>query len=114
MDGSIDLSRSDRKVLLALYRNGKNASLSRRAHVVLLAAENYSWRTIVRITFSSNNFVSRTPGLWTSVEKTELKASVERSKRSLQHPSGWVKRGGGSIRRHLRTMVTFAADGRAN
>ena len=60
MDGSIDLSRSDRKVLLALYRNGKNASLSRRAHVVLLAAENYSWRTIVRITFSSNNFVSRT------------------------------------------------------
>ena len=53
MDGSIKLSKKDRKAVLALYRNAKNARLSRRAHVVLLIADGYSWRTVVKLTFSS-------------------------------------------------------------
>lgn len=60
MDGSIKLSKKDRKVLLSLYRNAKSARISRRAHIVLLIADGYSWRTVIRLTFSSNNFVRRT------------------------------------------------------
>ena len=37
MDGSIDLSADDRKVLLRLYRTAAGA-VRRRAHVLLLAA----------------------------------------------------------------------------
>lgn len=60
MDGSIKLSPKDRKSLLALYRNAKSARVSRRAHVILLVADGCSWRTITRLTYSSNNFVGRT------------------------------------------------------
>ena len=34
--------------------------MSRRAHVVLLIADNYSWRTVREVTYSSNNFISAT------------------------------------------------------
>lgn len=60
MDGSIELSQKDRKSLLALYRNARSARTSRRAHVILLLDEGYSWRTIIRLTFCSNNFISVT------------------------------------------------------
>ena len=39
MDGSIELSADQRKVLLAVYRWGKDVRAARRAHIVLLVAE---------------------------------------------------------------------------
>ena len=86
MDGSIDVSSSDRKALLALYRNGGKGKVSRRAHVVLLAAENYSWRTIVSITFSSNNFVSKT---LSDFRKNGMAGLTDAVDKELQTPT-WV------------------------
>lgn len=59
MDGSIDPSSPNRNALLAMYLNGRDVKVSGRANIVLLAAENYSQRAIVSMTFSSNNCVGR-------------------------------------------------------
>ena len=88
MDGSIKLSKKDRKAVLALYRNAKNARVSRRAHVVMLIAEGYSWRTVVQLTFSSNNFVSRTLILF----REEGVAGLSGAKRKAAETPKWVER----------------------
>ena len=57
MDGSIELSAEQRKVLLAAYRCGKDARVARRAHIVLLAAEGWSYREVRAITFASYDLI---------------------------------------------------------
>jgi transposase len=59
MDGSIELSASDRKVVLRLYRTDSGA-VSRRAHVLLLAADGWSLRDIRGATFTSFDFITQT------------------------------------------------------
>jgi hypothetical protein len=57
MDGSIKLSAEQRKVLLEAYRCGKDARVARRAHIVLLAAEGWSYREVRAITFASYDLI---------------------------------------------------------
>ena len=57
MDGSIELSTEQRKVLLAAYRWGKDSRLARRAHIVLLVAEGWSYREVRAITFASHDLI---------------------------------------------------------
>ena len=59
MDGSIALSASDRKTLLQVYRSASGLA-SRRAHVVLLAADGWSVRDLRRATFASFDFITQT------------------------------------------------------
>ena len=58
MDGSICLSRGERKTLLAAYRNGSNVHVSRRAHIVLLLGQGRSYREIGEWTFASNDLIA--------------------------------------------------------
>jgi transposase len=51
------LSTEQRKVLLAAYRCGKDARVARRAHIVLLAAEGWSYREVRAITFASHDLI---------------------------------------------------------
>ena len=57
MDGSIELSADQRKVLLAAYRWGKDVRAARRAHIVLLLAEGWSYREVRAITFASFDLI---------------------------------------------------------
>jgi hypothetical protein len=59
MDGSIELSAYQRKVLLAAYRWGKDVRAARRAHIVLLVAEGWSYREVRAITFASREVALR-------------------------------------------------------
>jgi putative transposase len=59
MDGSIGLTRQDRKVLLELYRKSFDPSVRLRAHVLLLLAEGRSWRLIGEILFTSPRTINR-------------------------------------------------------
>jgi putative transposase len=58
MDGSIELSAAERKVLLSAYRFGNDARVARRAHIVLLLAEGWSHREVRAITFASFDLIS--------------------------------------------------------
>jgi putative transposase len=55
MDGSIRLSRKERKVCLKMYRSARAA---RRALVLLLLADEYSYRQIGRAAFASPTLVA--------------------------------------------------------
>ena len=57
MDGSIELSVKERKVLLAAYRCGKDVPTARRAHIVLLVAEGWSYREVRAIAFASYDLI---------------------------------------------------------
>jgi transposase len=57
MDGSIELSAEQRKVLLEAYRGGKDARAARRAHIVLLVAEGWTYREIQAIAFASFDLI---------------------------------------------------------
>lgn len=57
MEGSIEVSAEQRKVLLAAYRYGKDARTARRAHIVLLLAEGWSHREVRAITFASFDLI---------------------------------------------------------
>jgi len=57
MDGSIEMSADQRKVLLAAYRWGKDVRAARRAHIVLLVAEGWSYREVRAITFASFDLI---------------------------------------------------------
>src|SRR6266699_3678472 len=59
MDGSLSLSAEDRKVLLRLYRHESGVA-SRRAQIVLLAADGWSQRDIRSATFTSFDFITET------------------------------------------------------
>jgi putative transposase len=58
MDGSIRLSETDRKRLLEVYRGNGAAREARRAHVLLLLADGYSYREIMALTYCSAELVS--------------------------------------------------------
>ena len=57
MDVSIRLSEEQRKELLTAYRFGKDARVSRRAHIVLLLAEGWTHREVRAITFASFDLI---------------------------------------------------------
>jgi transposase len=59
MDGSIVLSRKDRKVLLELYRKSSDPALRLRAHVLLLLADGHAWSQIAGLLFTSPRTISR-------------------------------------------------------
>jgi len=53
MDGSIEVSAEQRKVLLAAYRSGQDVRAARRAHIVLLVADGWSYREVRAIAFAT-------------------------------------------------------------
>lgn len=60
MDGSIQLTAQERKMLLQAYRSGHDARVARRAHVVLLKAEGLTWQQIKKVLFCSFDLISAT------------------------------------------------------
>src|SRR5262245_56283236 len=58
MDGSIQLSPHQRKALLRLYRSGNDTATSRRAHIILLLADGWSYRQVRLMTYASFALVS--------------------------------------------------------
>jgi transposase len=59
MNSTIGLSAEERKTLLHLYRHAKDPDISRRAHILLLLAEGYTWDTIVAVLFTSASTIAR-------------------------------------------------------
>jgi putative transposase len=60
MDGSIQLTAQERKVLLQAYRSGGDGRISRRVHVVLLREKGLSWQQIKEVLFCSFDLISQT------------------------------------------------------
>ncbi len=58
MDGSIKLNASQRKALLKAMRSGSDVRGGRRAHMVLLAADGWSYRRIREALLASFDFIS--------------------------------------------------------
>jgi transposase len=58
MEGSIRLTAGERKVLLKIYRHGKDPQVCRRAHVLLLIAEGQSYRAIAQLLFASFDLIA--------------------------------------------------------
>ena len=54
----LDITKQDRKRLKDIYDTSKNADHRIRAHAVLLAADGWSERKIVEITFTEADFVA--------------------------------------------------------
>lgn len=65
MDGSIQLTAQERKMLLQAYRSGADLSTSRRAHIVLLRAQGLTWQQIKTVLFCSFDLISTTLKLFT-------------------------------------------------
>ena len=59
MNSTIVLVVEERKTLLDLYRHAKDPQLSRRAHILLLLAEGYTWATIAAVLFVSTSTIAR-------------------------------------------------------
>jgi len=59
MDGSIRLSRKERKIVLSIYRGGGDARAARRAHLVLLLDDGRSYREIMKFTYASSDTIRR-------------------------------------------------------
>lgn len=59
MDGSIQLSARERKVLLQEVRRGSDPERRLRAHIVLLLGEDWSWNVIVAVLFTSTSTINR-------------------------------------------------------
>jgi len=57
MDGSIQLSREERKALLEVYRSG-DARVARRAHALLLLDDGLSYRQIRAVLYASNDLIA--------------------------------------------------------
>lgn len=57
MDGSIQLTKSERNACLKLVRAGKGRS-GRRAHILLLLSEGHSWRFIRDVMYASNDLIA--------------------------------------------------------
>src|SRR6185295_7847637 len=64
MDGSIELTRKERKVLLAACQRGPTVRMSRRAQVILLLAAGYSWRDVQAVAFVSNDLIQECWRRW--------------------------------------------------
>lgn len=59
MDGSISLSRNERKVLLEQYRSSADAAVRLRAHILLVLADGRSWGTIAAMLYTSPSTIRR-------------------------------------------------------
>ena len=59
MDGSIALSRKQRKVLLTHYRKSTDPAVRLRAHILLLLADGRSWSTIAAMLYTSPSTIAR-------------------------------------------------------
>lgn len=59
MNSTIVLAADERKTLLHLYRHATDPDLGRRAHILLLLAEGYTWDTIVAVLFTSSSTIAR-------------------------------------------------------
>ena len=70
MDGSIRLSRCERKTALSIYRGGGEARVARRAHTLLLLDRDWSYRGIMEALLCSSDFVA-------SVKERFLEAGLE-------------------------------------
>jgi len=66
MDGSIELSTNERKMLLQAYRSGTDSRVARRAHIVLLRADGLTWEHIRRVLYCSNDLIADTLHAWAS------------------------------------------------
>lgn len=60
MEGSISLTKNQRKVLLQNYRAGRSARISRRCHVILLRADGWTWQQIQGVLLCSTDLISET------------------------------------------------------
>lgn len=60
MDGSIQLTDVERKMLLSSLRNGRDSRTSRRAHVILLHANGLTWQEIREVLFCSHDLIAET------------------------------------------------------
>ena len=58
MDGSIQLTAAERKMVLSIYRGGGAARIARRAHILLLLDRGHSYRQIMDIDFCSSDLVT--------------------------------------------------------
>lgn len=64
MEGSIRLTAEERKQLLKAYRAGEDARAARRAHVILLLAEGWTWIRIRDALFCSNDLIAEARQRW--------------------------------------------------
>lgn len=88
MDGSIELSAKERKVLLDTYRKSTCPAIRLRAHILLLLADGYAWREIANVLFTSTRTIAR----WkTHFEKQGLEGVLQsRQGRPTQLLVWWV------------------------
>jgi transposase len=59
MNFTITLSAQERKTLLDLYRHATDRAIGRRAHILLLLADGYTWATIAAVLFVSTSTIAR-------------------------------------------------------
>jgi len=59
MDGSIRLSRLDRKALLGTYRRSTEPEQARRAHILLLLDDGVAWTVIAAVLYTSTSTINR-------------------------------------------------------
>ena len=64
MDGSIQLSASDRKALVTVCQRGPTVQASRRSQVILLLAAGWSWREIRASVFVSFDLIRECLARW--------------------------------------------------
>lgn len=86
MDGSIELTVEERKVLLQAYRAGRDARAARRAHVVLLRAGGWTWQQIREALFCSNDLIAETMARFA---KGRVGAVLNQNPRP-QHTPAWL------------------------
>lgn len=60
MDGSIRLTRDERKALLQACRSGRDRHVARRAHVLLLRADGKTWQEMREVLFCSHDLIAGT------------------------------------------------------
>ena len=72
MDGSIELSTRERKMLLKAYRSGTDCRAARRAHIVLLRADGQTWQQIRSVLYCSHDLIADTLRAWATGGLTAL------------------------------------------
>lgn len=86
MEGSIRLTAKERKILLDVYRSG-DARLARRAHVLLLLDDDYSYREIREVLFASNDLIADCVGRF---RRGGIHEAVERDQPVIPSEHEWL------------------------
>jgi transposase len=76
MDGSIELTADERKMLLKSYRAGTDSRTARRAHIVLLRAHGLTWERIRSLLYCSNDLIADTLRAWAAGGVTAIVEQV--------------------------------------